>query len=114
MLIMNNWNLIGANGGDDAIVIRGDNNVVSSGDGTDAIIDSGENNEHLLVAAQDSVTDGKGNKKKTGSTPLIVGLCVGAAVLVLAVAVAYKRRVGAKQQPQAGTPQLDVEVPSEA
>ena len=114
VLIMNSWNAIGANGGDDAIVIRGDNNVVSSGDGTDAIIDSGENNEHLLVAAQDSVTDGKGNKKKTGSTPLIVGICVGAAVLVLAVAVAYKRRVGAKQQPQAGTPQLDVEVPSEA
>ena len=33
------------------------------------------------------MTDGTRNSAKQGSTPLIVGLCVGAAVLVLVLAV---------------------------
>ena len=42
----------------------------------------------------DSGAHGKGNKTKQGSTPLIVGLCVGAAVLVLVLAVVVRKLRG--------------------
>ena len=44
--------------------------------------------------ATKSEKDGKSNKTNQGSTPLIVGLCVGAAVLVLVLAVVVRKLRG--------------------
>ena len=58
-------------------------------------------------------TDSKGNKTNQGSTTLIVGLCVGAAVLVLVLAVVVRKLRGRAAE-ETSTPQLDAEVQLEA
>ena len=59
------------------------------------------------------MTDGKGNSTNQGSTPLIVGLCVGAAVLVLVLAVVVRKLRGRAAE-ETSMPQLDTEVQLEA
>ena len=58
-------------------------------------------------------SDGKRNSAKRGSTPLIVGLCVGAAVLVLVLAVVVRKLRGRAAE-ETSMPQLDTEVQLEA
>jgi hypothetical protein len=52
-------------------------------------------------------------ENRSSSTPLIVGLCVGAAVLVLVLAVVVRKLRGRAAE-ETSMPQLDTEVQVEA
>ena len=68
----------------------------------------------LGVETQDSKEIGyKNYTNQEGSTPLIVGLCVGAAVLVLVLAVVVRKLRGRAAE-ETSMPQLDTEVQLEA
>ena len=68
---------------------------------------------HCEPFETDSEDGSTGRATGKGSTPLVVGLIVGAAVLVLAVAVVVRKR-RARVAEATSTPQLDTEVQLEA
>jgi hypothetical protein len=117
--------LYGGKGEDALTVVEGSDNYLSGGDNNDKLtVESGSNNLLFGGAGTDtfylpdettkeSKTDGKGNRANQGSTPLIVGLCVGAAVLVLVLAVVVRKLRGRASE-ETSTPQLDTEVQLEA
>ncbi|KAH8052785.1 hypothetical protein JL722_9918 [Aureococcus anophagefferens] len=81
---------------------------ILGGEGTDTFSRPGGNTEDTKGSK-----DGKGNEVKDSSTPLIVGLCVGAAVLVLVLAVVVRKLRGRAAE-ETSAPQLDAEVQVEA
>ncbi|KAH8049343.1 L-threonine ammonia-lyase [Aureococcus anophagefferens] len=101
------YNLFKGDAGDDTLnVVEGDGNILKGGAGTDTFDLPDE-------TTKESKTDGKGNSVNQGSTPLIVGLCVGAAVLVLVLAVVVRKLRGRASE-GTSAPKLDAEVQLEA
>jgi len=98
--------LYGEANNDKLTVIEGTYNRLFGGAGEDTFYLPDE-------TTQESITDGKGNATYKSSTPLIVGLCVGAAVLVLVLAVVVRKLRGRAAE-ETSMPQPDAEVQVEA